>query len=98
MAKVTLRVYRNGDDVFLAWRTAEFIPKCRGFALFRRRNGHEEPMPSYAGFENERWKPGDSKPTTTWPIQKFSWTDYTIKRGDSVQYRVVPMVRPIDTA
>jgi phosphatidylserine/phosphatidylglycerophosphate/cardiolipin synthase-like enzyme len=96
MAKVTLRVYRNGDDVFLAWRTAELIPKCRGFALFRRRNGREETMPSYAGFENESWKPGDSRPTTTWPIQKFSWTDYTIKRGDSVQYRVVPMVRQSD--
>lgn len=91
---VTLRVYQNGDDVFLTWRIPERIPDCRGFAIIRERNGRPpKPLPSFAGFETETWERGDSRPSTEWPIQKFWWTDYTTRAGDSVRYRVVPMVR-----
>ena len=37
-----VRVYHNADDVFIAWKPKGVIPNCRGFALFRRRNGVEE--------------------------------------------------------
>ena len=91
---VTLRVYQNGDDVFLTWRIAERIPHCRGFAIFRERNARPaEPLPSFAGFETQAWERGESRPSTEWPIQKFWWTDYTVRSGDTVRYRIVPMVR-----
>src|SRR2546427_11564312 len=94
MATIRLRVFKNGDDTFLVWRINKPIPDCRGFALYRKRNGKEETLPSYAGFENEGWKPGELRPSTVWPVQKFMWTDYTVRSGDRVSYRVVPMVRP----
>jgi phosphatidylserine/phosphatidylglycerophosphate/cardiolipin synthase-like enzyme len=94
MAKIELRVCKNGDDTFLVWRIEKPIPGCRGFAVYRRRNGKEEILPSYAGFANEDWKRGDLKPSTVWPVQKFMWTDYTVMTGDEVSYRVVPMAGP----
>jgi membrane-associated phospholipid phosphatase len=30
-----VKVYHNGDDVFIAWKPDGFIPSCRGFALLR---------------------------------------------------------------
>jgi phosphatidylserine/phosphatidylglycerophosphate/cardiolipin synthase-like enzyme len=91
---ITLKVFQNGDDVFLAWRSSKFIDECRGFAVELNRNGKSEYVESYAGFEDEIWKRGDKKPSTKWPIQKFSWTHYTARPGDRVSYRVVPMVGP----
>jgi phosphatidylserine/phosphatidylglycerophosphate/cardiolipin synthase-like enzyme len=92
---IRLKVYRNGDDTFLVWQTDRLIEGCRGFAIYRKLNGGKaDPMPSYAGFENQPWKRGTHKPSTVWPIQKFFWTDYTVRTGDSVSYRVVPMVGP----
>ena len=37
-----LRIYHNGDDVFIAWKPDGPIDNCRGFALLRRRNGTEK--------------------------------------------------------
>jgi hypothetical protein len=92
---ITLRVHHNGDDVLLAWRIDHAIDKCRGFAIERKLNDRSAaPLPSYAGFADETWKRGDSKPSTVWPIQKFWWTDYTVRNGDTVSYRVVPMTGP----
>lgn len=31
-------------------------------------------------------------PTTTWPIQKYLWSDFAVNAGDTVCYRVVPMI------
>ncbi len=89
-----VRVYHNGDDVFIAWKPDGFIDDCRGFGLLRRRNGVEEVVSTWVGFEGQAHEEGERRASTNWPIQKYQWTDYMAKPGDTVQYRVVPMVGP----
>jgi phosphatidylserine/phosphatidylglycerophosphate/cardiolipin synthase-like enzyme len=89
-----VRTYHNGDDVFIAWKPDGFIPHCRGFALLRRRNGVEEPLNTWVGFEDDEYKDGEHRASTNWPIQKYQWTDYLANPGDRLQYRVLPMVGP----
>lgn len=90
--KVT--VCHNGDDTFVAWKPKGFIDDCRGFALFRRRNGVEEIVSTWVGFEDDDAELGERRASTNWPIQKYQWTDYMAVPGDRLQYRVVPMVGP----
>jgi len=87
-----VKAYHNGDDVFIAWKPDGFIPDCRGFALMRRRNGVEEAVSTWVGFAGQESETGERRASTTWPIQKYQWTDYMAQPGDKVQYRVVPMV------
>lgn len=89
-----VKVYHNGDDVFIAWKPSGFISECRGFALLRRRNGVEEVVSTWVGFEDDDFKDGDRRASTNWPIQKYQWTDYMANPGDKVQYRVLPMIGP----
>jgi phosphatidylserine/phosphatidylglycerophosphate/cardiolipin synthase-like enzyme len=89
-----VKLLHNGDDVFIAWKPAGFIPDCRGFALFRRRNGVEEVVSTWVGFADEPGANGERRASINWPIQKYQWTDYMAAPGDRLQYRVVPMVGP----
>ena len=89
-----VKVYHNGDDVFIAWKPDGIIPQCRGFALMRRRNGVEETVSTWVGFVGQEHEPGERRASTNWPIQKYQWTDYMANPGDKVQYRVLPMVGP----
>ena len=89
-----VKVYHNGDDVFIAWKPKGFIPECRGFALMRRRNDVEETVTTWVGFEDQKHKEGERRASTNWPIQKYQWTDYMANPGDRLQYRVLPMVGP----
>jgi phosphatidylserine/phosphatidylglycerophosphate/cardiolipin synthase-like enzyme len=89
-----VKVLHNGDDVFIGWKPTGFIPQCRGFALLRRRNGVEEPVSTWVGFEDDVYEDGERRASTNWPIQKYQWTDYMANPGDRLQYRVLPMVGP----
>lgn len=89
-----VKVYHNGDDVFIAWKADGFIAGCRGFALMRRRNGVEEVVSTWVGFAGDPHTEGERRASTDWPIQKYQWTDYMANPGDTVQYRVLPMVGP----
>ncbi|MFF5288327.1 phospholipase D-like domain-containing protein [Paractinoplanes globisporus] len=89
-----VRVYHNGDDVFIAWKPDGIIPGCRGFGLLRRRNGVEEVVSTWVGFEGEQAADGERRASTNWPIQKYQWTDYMAEPGDELAYRVLPMVGP----
>lgn len=89
-----INVYHNGDDVFIAWKPDGPIPGCRGFALLRRRNGVEEQVSTWVGFEDEDHEEGERRASTKWPIQKYQWTDYMANPGDKLSYRVIPMVGP----
>lgn len=100
-----LRVYANEDDALLFWSIPEPLPGCRGFAIERKRKDakgkkSEEFLPNRVGFENEpppaKLQAGQEavlKPSTEWPFQRFSWTDHDAGTGDTVSYRVVPVVR-----
>lgn len=89
-----IKAYHNGDDVFIGWKPDGVIADCRGFALLRRRNGVEETVSTWVGFEDDDAKVGERRASTNWPIQKYQWTDYMANPGDTLQYRVVPMVGP----
>jgi phosphatidylserine/phosphatidylglycerophosphate/cardiolipin synthase-like enzyme len=91
---VKVRVYHNGDDVFIAWKPAGVIAGCRGFALQRRRNGVEEVVSTWVGFVGDVATEGERRASTNWPIQKYQWTDYMADPGDRLQYRVLAMVGP----
>ncbi len=89
-----VRVYHNGDDAFVSWKPQGKIEGCRGFALLRRRNGVEEAVSTWVGFRGQKHQEGERRTSTSWPIQKYQWSDYMANPGDKLQYRVVPMVGP----
>ena len=101
----TLKVYTNEDDALLFWSIPQRIPGCRGFAIERKRKRVNQPdeqkfLDNRVGFENEKapaeakeGQPAVLKPSTEWPFQRFSWTDHDADTGDTVSYRVVPVLR-----
>ena len=101
---ITLRVYSNEDDTLLFWSPAKVIPGCRGFAIERKitRQGTKKETRDFlenrTGFAGEK-PPADpkgqgiSKPSTEWPFQRYSWTDHDAQTGDTVSYRVIPVIR-----
>ena len=88
-----VNLYHNGDDVFIAWKPGDSSP-MPGFcavAKTQRRRGDRRDM---GGVRGRRAKDGERRASTDWPIQKYQWTDYMANPGDTLQYRVVPMVGP----
>ncbi|MBI1866802.1 MAG: hypothetical protein HYS06_00635 [Methylocystis sp.] len=62
-------------------------PDAQGFV--------EEIVASWVGFADEPDVPeGTRQPTTTWPIQKYLWSDFAVRAGDIVSYQVGAMVGP----
>jgi phosphatidylserine/phosphatidylglycerophosphate/cardiolipin synthase-like enzyme len=101
-----LKVYTNEDDALLFWSISKPISGCRGFAIERRikRNGEtkmeDDFLPNRTGFEKEKVdaKPkigqrAVTKPSKEWPFQRFSWTDHDANTGDTVSYKVIPVIR-----
>jgi len=94
-----IRAFTNCDDATIVWRPDTFVPGCRGFALMRETRaqdgtvGAETPIDTWMGFENEKWKDGDHKPSTQWPVQRYIWTDYEARSFYEVRYRVIPVVK-----
>jgi phosphatidylserine/phosphatidylglycerophosphate/cardiolipin synthase-like enzyme len=100
---VSLKVYANEDDALIYWSIPGPIANCRGFAIQRKlTDGHGTStdifLPNRIGFENEVVPAptdgsGPAKASTEWPFQRFSWTDHDADTGDTVSYRVIPVVR-----
>jgi len=95
-AKIRVAVYTNSDDAFVAWAPDDFITGCRGFQLERARKvGSKvkvEIVENRVGFERDKPKSGDHRPSTAWPFQRFNWTDHAVDVGNQVRYRVTAMV------
>lgn len=92
-----LAVYANCDMATIAWTTNSPIPGCRGFAIERDVRGPRGDAPkgfinTWVGFKGGQHKPGESRPSTEWPIQRYLWSDYVVSFGQEVRYRVIPMV------
>jgi phosphatidylserine/phosphatidylglycerophosphate/cardiolipin synthase-like enzyme len=98
--KVTkLAVYANCDMATIAWITDEPIKDCRGFALERDVRGPKGDaqkgfINTWVGFKGGQHKPGESRPSTEWPVQRYLWSDYVVSFGQEVRYRVIPMIGP----
>lgn len=91
--KPSIAAYANCDDAYVVWRYPAPLPECRGFALFRKAAaGKEEPVHTFVPFAGEAHDSGEHHPSTIWPIQRFGWTDTFARGGETVRYRVVPMV------
>jgi hypothetical protein len=100
---VTLRVFVNDDDALLFWSVPAAIAACRGFAIERRRTDptgtvDQQFLVNRVGFADEPVAEpaadgSRTRPSTQWPFQRFSWTDHDVDLGDTVSYRVVPIVR-----
>ena len=100
-----LKVYTNEDDALLFWSIPKPIAGCRGFAIERRKKDADgkttqDFLPNRTGFEDEKVKAAPeegqeavTKPSTEWPFQRFSWTDHDADSGDTVSYRVIPVIR-----
>ena len=97
---VKLKVYVNEDDALLHWSIPAPIPNCRGFAIERRKTTQgkkiQDFLPNRTGVDSgKKGGAGDQplmKPSTEWPFQRFSWTDHGANTGDTVSYRVIPVV------
>lgn len=92
------KAYHNGNDVSIAWKTAGFIPDCRGFALIRRQNGVEGTESTWVGFEDGLYAEGERRASTHWPIQQSQWTDHMANPGDRLQNRALPIGGPVGVA
>jgi len=92
-----IKAHWNCDHTYVVWRYEQPIKECRGFALERRdEDGNVEVANTWLGFEDEVAEPGTTKPSTEWPIQRFLWADLEAETGDTLSYRVVPMIGPAD--
>ncbi|QQT33062.1 hypothetical protein I6I99_11040 [Sphingobacterium multivorum] len=91
----TIKAICNSDDVEIIWKYPK-IDNCLGFAIQRQKevNGTSQLswVKSSVGFEDEPHVDFEMKNTDLWPIQKYMWTDYLVDSGDTVRYRVIPMV------
>jgi len=94
--KSTIKAFANCDHVYVAWRYDQLIPNCIGFALYKRTNDESEataePLPNHIGFAGQNPQPGETRPSTDWPIQRFTWTDYDVNPNDTLSYMVVPIL------
>jgi phosphatidylserine/phosphatidylglycerophosphate/cardiolipin synthase-like enzyme len=84
------------DGIFVVWTADEMISDCVGFALFRDVEGKgASVVNTWVGFEDQTHahKQGEHRPSTEWPIQKTSWTDYMAPTNGRVRYGVVPVVK-----
>ncbi|MCU6501674.1 phospholipase D-like domain-containing protein [Rugamonas sp. A1-17] len=93
---IELKCYSNCDDVFMAWQVSDNdgqIAGCLGFAIeVKDSNGKVEALHNLKGFQADHPKTGQTQPTTTWPLQTYTWTDHTILIDSKVQFQVTAMV------
>src|ERR1051326_3011767 len=95
-AQYAMSVYANCDHVLLAWQPSAKIPECRGFAIERKRNGGApEVLDTWLGFAAA--PTAQPRPSTTQPVQKLLWSDFLVRQGDHISYRVVPVIGPDHT-
>jgi phosphatidylserine/phosphatidylglycerophosphate/cardiolipin synthase-like enzyme len=95
---VKTRLLVNCDDALLFWRVAAPLPGCLGFAIDRERklaNGttKADVLDNRMGFKADKPKGGEHRPSTQWPFQRLWWTDHDVNLGDTVRYRVTPIVK-----
>jgi len=96
---VTAQGYANGDDCFLAWSFPN-TKGCLGFEIQRdltRADGTTSQivLPNRVGFKKDNPKPYETKPSTDWPFQRYTWTDHSVGEGDSVTYTITPVMGPL---
>jgi hypothetical protein len=90
--KPSLAVYANADDALLLWTVDELDPLCRGFAVERELGGRRAWLDNYAPPGPREYQRGRHQGSDEWPFRSFWWTDHEVEAGDTVRYRVVPVL------
>jgi phosphatidylserine/phosphatidylglycerophosphate/cardiolipin synthase-like enzyme len=90
---IALKAFRGPSGVFLVWWHHEKVADCLGYAILRRVNsGEAEALLGYVSFADPG-KPVQAnvagEPSTQWPYQRFSWTDFNPPAAGRVEYRAV---------
>jgi phosphatidylserine/phosphatidylglycerophosphate/cardiolipin synthase-like enzyme len=91
-----ISAFPTTDGIFVFWYVSQMIPDCLGFALIRDVEGEgTSVVETWVGFEDESkaHKQGEHRPSTKWPIQKTSWTDYQAPTIGKVRYGVIPVLK-----
>jgi len=91
---IDFRAYRGVDCVFLAWWHPTKIDGCLGFSVSRRvGGGAAAPLEAYVGFPTEQLLQSnpEGEPSTKWPFQRFTWTDFSPPAEGNVEYQVTAM-------
>ncbi|SDZ70656.1 Phosphatidylserine/phosphatidylglycerophosphate/cardiolipin synthase [Variovorax sp. YR266] len=88
----------NCDDALLFWSVAAPVSDCLGFVIDRERklaDGTVKPdvLGNRMGFKGDKPKAGEHRSSEEWPFQRLWWTDHEVNLGDTVRYRVTPMVK-----
>src|SRR6266446_9076558 len=93
---IKIRARSNSDTATIVWQTDKPLRDCRGFALERQIKGQPSTsiVPTWVGFKGQRHQPGQSQPSTVWPVQRYIWSDFLVKFGQTVRYRSIPMIGP----
>jgi phosphatidylserine/phosphatidylglycerophosphate/cardiolipin synthase-like enzyme len=94
--KTSLVVYVNSDDALLLWTVDALDDQTIGFAVERRLTQRGRRVQEFI----YNWAPpgpaahqiGERQRSDAWPFRCFSWTDHSVEPGDSVSYRVVPVL------
>jgi phosphatidylserine/phosphatidylglycerophosphate/cardiolipin synthase-like enzyme len=84
--------FSNNDIAVVAWTFDKHLDGCLGFAVHQidvTAGNKERILPALARFENQ--DKALKLTTEQAPIQKFWWKDLFAKRGNTYQYRIVPM-------
>ncbi|MDQ1372980.1 MAG: hypothetical protein QOJ09_318 [Actinomycetota bacterium] len=92
-----LAVYVNNDDALIRWSVDQLDDKCLGFAIQRRltvdgKAGQPEWLDNYAPPDTVNIPAGTHQSSADWPFRSFSWTDHSVGTGDTVSYRMVPVL------
>jgi hypothetical protein len=88
---IPIRAFSNASNVFIVWSLDAPIPNAVGFALYRYVKGQPQPtvVESSVGFgDDPKAHPGQHEPTTIWPLQRCTWTDWLAPRDVQVAYQV----------
>jgi phosphatidylserine/phosphatidylglycerophosphate/cardiolipin synthase-like enzyme len=93
---IVIKAFANSDHALIVWRSDATIANCVGFAIFKKSNREPDalatPLNNRIPFAGDAFTPGEQQPSTEWPIQRFSWSDFSVQQGDSIQYMLVPML------
>ncbi len=75
------------------WQHGVRIPGCLGFALTRinKKSGERKVIETKLPFDGESNHDWKSEPSTTWPIQRKWWIDFTGKTDETYTYEVVSL-------
>lgn len=92
-----LHVYANTSAVFLAWDVPGVYQPlngspCLGYCIERTANGVQATLLNAVGFvglTGTAAKP--PQPSDKWPLQRYTWTDFSAPVNEQLSYRVTPM-------